>query len=126
MDVQRWEVGRGQRRQARPGGPVAEVVVGAQPGRSLGVVDVTVPAGAAMGEHSHGDSEVLLIPQSGRLRLVDADDGAVTELEPGILATIPVGHRVRLENPHDADARLLVVLAPPDFATAVAGWPAVA
>jgi quercetin dioxygenase-like cupin family protein len=126
MTVQRWEAGQGQRRQAAPGAPVAEVVIGTGQGTGVGVVDVTVPAGAAMPEHAHGDSETLLIPQAGRLRLVDAESGAVTELEPGVLATIPIGRRVSLENPEATDARMLVVLSPPDFAAAVAAWPVVA
>ena len=105
------------------GGPLAEVVIGADGDAGIGVVEVTVPAGAAMPEHAHGDSAVLLIPQQGRLRLVDADDGAVTDIEPGALATIPVGQRVTLENSGDADARTLVVLAPAGFAEAVAAWP---
>lgn len=61
MTVQRWEQGRGPRRQAIPGEPVVEVAIDA------------------------------------------------TELEPGILATIPIGQRVRLENSESADARMLVV-----------------
>lgn len=102
-----------------------EVVIGADEGTGVGVVDVTIPAGAVMPEHAHGASATLLVPQAGRLRLVDAESGAVTELEPGALATIPIGHRVRLENPGAADARMLVVLAPPDFAAALTGWPEV-
>lgn len=126
MAVQRWEPGQGPRHQAAPGGPLANVVIGPGQGTGVGVVDVTVPAGAAMAEHAHGDSETLLIPQAGRLRLVDAESGAVTELEPGVLATIPIGRRVTLENPGDAEARMLVVLSPPDFAASVATWPVVA
>jgi quercetin dioxygenase-like cupin family protein len=102
-----------------------DVVIGADRGLGLGVVDVTVPAGAAMAEHAHGGSETLLIPQEGRLRLIESESGAVTELEPGCLATIPIGLHVSLENPETSDARMLVVLAPADFAGAVAGWPVV-
>jgi quercetin dioxygenase-like cupin family protein len=126
MAVQRWESDGRLRRQAIPGGPLVEVVIGAEQGLGLGVVDVTIPAGAAMPEHAHGGSEALLIPQAGRLRLVDAESGAVTELEPGVLATIPIGRRVALENPAATEARMLVVLAPPDFAATVAAWPVAA
>jgi quercetin dioxygenase-like cupin family protein len=77
-----------------------------------------------MPEHDHGASEVILIVRAGRARLI-ASDGVVTKLEPGAVVTIPVGERVRLENPEDEEARLSVVLTPPDFATAVAAWPAV-
>lgn len=124
MGLQRWELGNGERRRAPvPNGPAIEIVIGADAGRPAGVLVVTVPGGGAMAEHSHGDSEAMLIPQSGRLRLIDAADGTVVELEPGVLATIPVGQRVRLENPTDEDARTLVVLTPPDFAAQLAAWP---
>lgn len=121
--VQQWHVGRGPQHQAIPTGPLAEVVVGADAGLGLGVVAVTVPAGAAMPDHAHGGSTTLLMPQSGQLRLTDAETGAVTELTPGTLATIPVGRQVRLENAGGDEAQMLVVLCPPDFATAVATWP---
>ena len=125
MGVQRWELGTGERRRAPvANGPAVEIVIGADAGRLAGVLVVSVPAGAAMAEHSHGESEAMLIPQSGRLRLVEADNGAVVELEPGVLATIPVGQRVRLENPTDEDARTLVVLTPADFTAQLAAWPA--
>lgn len=123
MAVEKWEPGSGTRRQAAPGAPLAEVVIGADRGLGLGVVDVVVPAGAMMPDHAHGASETLLIPQSGHLRLVEAGSGKVTELEPGVLATIPIGQKVSLENPGSDEARMLVVLTPPDFAAAVATWP---
>lgn len=126
MGVEKWEPGTGTQRQAMPGAPLAEVVVGAEDGLSVGVVEVVVPAGAAMPDHAHGESETLLIPQTGKLRLVDAEDGAVTELEPGVLATIPIGHCVSLENRGAEEARMLAVFTPPHFTAAVTGWPEVA
>lgn len=126
MAVRQWQPGSGPRRQAIPGGPIVDVVIGANEGTGLGVVDVTIPAGAQMPEHAHGDSWTLLVPQEGRMRLTDADSGAVTELVPGVLVTIPLGQRVLLENPEATDARMLVVITPPDFAAALAGWPEVA
>lgn len=126
MALQKWETGAEPRRQAVPGGPIAEVVIGADADVGVGVVDVTVPAGAMMTEHTHGDSTTLLIPQAGSMRLIAADDDAVIELEPGVMATIPIGQRVRLENPGTTDGRMLVVLTPADFATAVATWPELA
>lgn len=121
--VQRWQVGAGARRRAPvPDGPELEVVIGADRGHPFGVLDVTVPAGAAMPEHDHGVSEALLVPLAGSLRLVEAE--RVTELEPGALATIPVGCRVRLENAGETEARLLVLLSPADFVAQVERWPA--
>lgn len=123
MAVQCWELEQGTPRRPLPGGPVASVVIGADAGRNAGLIEVTVPPGGAMPEHGHGASEVALIMRSGRARLVAVADGTVTELSPDVVVTIPVGERVRLENPGDADARLLVVLTPPDFAATVQTWP---
>lgn len=123
MGVQRWELDQGIRRQPLRDGPVASVVIAADAGCATGLIDVRVPPGAAMPEHDHGASEVALIMRSGRARLVAVGDGSVTELDPGVVVTIPVGERVRLENPSDSEARLLVVLTPPDFAAAVQTWP---
>jgi len=122
--VERRRLGDGERRQAPvPAGPELEIVVGAGDG-PFGVLDVTMPVGGAMPEHDHGASEVLLVPRAGSLRLVEAEGTRrVTELEPGVLATIPVGCRVRLENAGSEEARVLVVLSPPDFAAKIEGWP---
>lgn len=126
--VQRWRIGASARRRAPvPDGPELEVVIGADQGHPFGVLDVTVPAGAAMPEHDHGVSEALLVPLAGSLRLVEAGETErVTELEPGALATIPVGCRVRLENAGATEARLLVLLDPADFVAQVERWPAAA
>lgn len=125
MGVERWQLGLGARRQApMPGGPAIEIVVGADRGEAVGVLEVTVPVGGAMPEHGHGTSAVLLVPLAGRLRLVEAgDEGKVVELEPGVLATIPVGQHVRLENAGDEEARTLAVLTPPDFVRGIQNWP---
>lgn len=126
MGVKRFEIGRGDRRQApMPGGPSAEVLFGDQADERLGAVHVVVPPGAALPAHEHGDSESLLISLAGRALLTDAADGGATvELEPGVMATIPIGHPVELRNEEEEAARLLVVFSPADFATRVREWPA--
>lgn len=123
--VEGWVIGEGRRHKApMPGGPELEIVIGAERGRAAGVLDVTVPVGAAMPEHDHGVSEALLVPRAGRLRLVEVGETErATELEPGALATIPVGCRVRLENTGDVIARLLVVLTPADLVAQIERWP---
>lgn len=123
MGVQRWELEQGARRQPLPDGPVASVVIAADARCATGLIEVRVAPGSAMPEHDHGASEVMLIMRSGRARLVAVGDGSVTELDPGVVVTIPIGERVRLENPSSSEARLLVVLTPPDFAAAVQAWP---
>jgi len=123
--VRRWEVAEGDRRRAPfPGGPTVRIVIGAADADRMGVLEVTLPVGGAMPEHDHGESAVLLAPLEGRLRLVEPTaDGRTTELETGMLATIPVGCRVRLENAGDVEARTLVVLTPPQFAERLEEWP---
>lgn len=123
--VRRWDAATGERRRAPfPGGPAVRVVVGPDECTPMGVLEVTMPVGGVMPEHDHDGSAVLLVPLTGRFRLVDADGGSSHLLDAGTVATIPVGARVRLENTGAADARALVVLTPPDFAERLETWPA--
>lgn len=126
MSVRRFEIGGGDRRQApMPGGPSAEVLFGDEADERLGAVHVVVPPGAALPAHEHGDSESLLISLAGRALLTDAEPGGETiALEPGTMATIPVGDQVELRNEEDEPARLLAVFSPAEFATRVREWPA--
>lgn len=90
----------------------------------MGVVEVTVPCCGQMGLHSHGDSESLLIPLHGAIRLISGgDDGEVIVLEPGVIVTIPVGEEVRLDNPENGEGKLLVVFSPADFVNQLESWP---
>ncbi|GEM_PF-1624858 len=127
-DVRGWRIDAGESRQAPfPAGPLVRVVIGPAAGEPVGVLEVTMPVGSAMPEHDHGDSAVLLMPLAGTLRLVETgSESAVVELQPGSLATIPVGRRVHLENAGETEARTLAVLTPPDFAEQLEAWPAVA
>ncbi len=127
MSVNCVHLGNGERHQAPvPGGPVAEILIGDGPGRQMGVVEVTVPACGQMGLHEHGDSETLLIPLHGSIRLISGgDDGDVTMLDPGVIVTIPIGEKVRLDNPEPDPGKLLVVFSPADFTNRIASWPKV-
>ena len=124
--VRRFAVDAASLREApHPRGPKVRVVVGAAEQAAVGVLEVTMPVGGVMPEHDHGDSAVLLAPLEGRFRLVEtATPPRTIELEPGTVATIPIGARVRLENTGEVEARTLVVLTPPDFAERIEGWPA--
>lgn len=128
MEVQQCAVGAGTvRRPPFPGGPLVEVVLGADDDSPVGIVHVSVAAGSGMPEHDHGASTVVLIPLAGTARLIDvADDDRALQLVGGTITTIPVGRRVRLDNPGSVEAQLLVVVSPPDFAQRLAAWPAAA
>jgi quercetin dioxygenase-like cupin family protein len=127
MAIRRVAAGDGVRR--RPpfaGAPFAEVLVGADGDWPVAVLHVTVPPRGAMPEHAHGASETVVTPLEGSVRITEAGaGGTIVDLEPGALATIPEGERVRLDNPTDEEAVVLVVLSPPDFATHVRSWPEV-
>ncbi|MCO5314978.1 MAG: hypothetical protein M9938_02275 [Solirubrobacterales bacterium] len=125
MSVNCVQLGEGERHQAPvENGPVAEILVADQPGRQMGVVEVTVPCCGQMGLHDHGESESLLVPLHGAIRLISEDgDGDVTVLEPGKIVTIPAREKVRLDNPEHGEGRLLVVFSPAGFTNQVASWP---
>jgi mannose-6-phosphate isomerase-like protein (cupin superfamily) len=113
------------RRPPVPGAPLVEVLLGGEGDSPVGVLHVTVPPGGAMPEHDHGESTTFLLAVGGSARLVDVSAGErPVEVRPGTVTTIPVGRRVRLENPGEDEARLVVVLSPPDFARRAAAWPA--
>jgi len=114
--------GRTPRRPPIDGGPLVELIVGASEGGPVGVLHVTVPPGGAMPAHEHGPSTTLLVALAGQAQLVDDDQ--VLPLRPEVVTIIPVGRRVRLENPGAEPARLLAVLSPPDFTAQVERWPA--
>lgn len=125
MSITCVELGNGERHEAPvTGGPVAEILIGNDPGRQMGVVEVTVPACGFMPLHAHGDSETLLIALHGAIRLISGgDDSEPTVLEPGQIVVIPVGEPVRLENPQGEAGKLLVVFSPASFTDQIAAWP---
>lgn len=89
----------------------------------MGVAHVILPAGGGMPEHDHSSSATLLIPIEGSVTLVDAEGEGSFDLDPGSVATIPIGHRVSLVNPGERDAKLMVVFDPPDFTKQLDSWP---
>lgn len=122
MAVRMIEIERGPRRRPIPGGPVANIVIGAAEGWPVGVVQVRVPPGGTMPPHTHGESATTLIPLAGALLIRPERRDDVAELRSGTLVTIPAGERVSVENPGPTEARFLVFLTPPDFARIAEGW----
>lgn len=106
------------------GGPTVQVLVGGgvAEGGKLAAARVVVPAGGRMPEHDHGESEALVVVQSGRV--VIREGGREETLEPGKIALVGVGERVSLENPSSSEpASLLAFFAPPDFVETFEAWP---
>ena len=86
----------------------------------LAAVRVTIPPGAAMPRHSHGESEALLVPLAGELLLVGIG-GRVERLAAGTLAVVAAHERISVENPSLKPARVLVCFAPATFVETLDG-----
>ncbi len=109
------------RRGPMPNGPTVRPLLGSESGSPVAVLHVTLPARGGMPEHDHGPSHVVLLPLRGQVRL--HHNGNDHDLAPGTATHIGVGERVSLANPGPDPAELIVVAAPPDFATALSAWP---
>lgn len=116
-------MGDSERHGPGPGGPQVEVLLDGA-GTGVAVLGVTIPAGAGMPRHDHGPSSVVLVPLAGSVSVGDGE-GDPVELPVGTVGTIGVGEQVRLENSGEGEARVLVVLSPPDFVESVRAWPTV-
>lgn len=125
MSIQTVAIGtRERKRPPIQNAPVVELLLGENGDLPTAVASITIPPGGGMPEHDHGGSLTVITPISGSARLIDAAAGdQVIELEPGTVATIPVGHRVAVENPGEEDARLIATFTPPDFVLQLRSWP---
>lgn len=94
-------------------------------GEQIAAVRVTIPPGASMPRHDHGESDALLVPLSGEL-LLTGGDGHVERLGNGTLTVLAAGERVSVENTTAEPASMLVCFAPPTFVEALGKAPAVA
>jgi quercetin dioxygenase-like cupin family protein len=106
-----------------PNGPTAAALIPPGTSERVAVVQMEIPAGGGLPEHSHGPSEIVLIPLSGTLRL--EHEGQARTLESGAAAHIATGERVSLNNPGTEPATLMLVASPPEFAIHLTEWPAV-
>ncbi len=105
-------------------GPTVEVLVGegAADGSNFGAAHVLVPPGGVMPEHDHGDSEALVVPQSGQI--VIEGRGEEEEIRPGEMVLIGVGELVSLRNPSPSEpVALLAFFTPPQFVETLSSWP---
>jgi len=115
--------GEGARRQPpAPNAPTVEVLVGGEEDSpDVGVVRVSVPAGAAMPEHDHGGSDVVLVPVVGSVEISDAHGTIIVAV--GDAALVRKDERVSLRNPTDSAAEIIVAAAPPAFVASIRAWP---
>lgn len=115
-------MGEGSRREAPfAQGPRVAALLDEGEGTQVAVAQVVVPAGGAMPEHDHGDSEALVIPLTGELVITDTEREHV--LSFGEVVHIPRGDRVRLDNRGDEPASVIAVLSPPSFIRTFDSWP---
>ncbi|HET6633822.1 MAG TPA: cupin domain-containing protein [Streptomyces sp.] len=110
------------RRQAPiPDGPSVAPLVPTGTSDRVAVLHMELPAGGSLPDHSHGPSEIVLVPLSGTFTV--RHDGQEHRLAAGAAAHIATGERVSLHNPGDEPARLMIVASPPDFAAHPESWP---
>lgn len=106
-----------------PNGPSAEVLIGVDDDWQIGVASVSIPPGGGMPEHDHSSSAATLIPIDGTVQLISTSDGTSLEVEPGAVATIPIGERVEVKNEGRTEVLVMVVFDPPHFTRQLASWP---
>ncbi|MGW4560845.1 cupin domain-containing protein [Streptomyces sp. NPDC004561] len=110
-----------RRRAPLPNGPTAALLTTAETSDQVAVLHVELPVGAAMPEHDHGASQIVLIPLSGSVEVRHA--GEARTLTAGTTAHIATGERVSLANPGTEPASIMVLASPPEFADRVKSWP---
>ena len=102
--------GEGPRRQPGPNAPTVEVLFGGEPGGpDLGVVRVEVPVGVGMAEHTHGGSDIVLLPVAGAVDIAKGDE--VVHVCVGDAILIRKDEAVSLSNRGDGPADLIVAEA---------------
>lgn len=114
------QIGRSPVHQAPlPNGPEVEVIL--DTGNNLSVAHVSLPPGASMPDHDHGDAETVVLIRTGQVELASGDEVAI--LGPGKLALVGVGERVRIRNGSPEPASLMAVFAPRGFIDTFKEWP---
>lgn len=105
-----------------PNTPTVEVLFGGDENSpDVGVVRVHVPVGAAMPEHDHGGSDVVLTPVVGVVEITHGDD--TIHVGVGDAALVRKDERVSLRNPGDVVAEVIVSAGPPVFVAGIRTWP---
>ena len=94
-------------------------------GLGAGALVLTCLTGSSAAEAAaptcHGKRATIV--GSDKVRGTNGPD--VIVLEPNALATIPIGEKVRLDNPESESGHLLMIFSPPEFVSKLASWPLV-
>lgn len=102
--------------------PTVTVVFGGEEdGPDVGLVRVTVPAGAGMPAHRHAGSDVILTPIAGRVTISDGETSV--DVRVGDSALILKDEQVSLSNPGDEPADIMVSAGPANFVAGIRRWP---
>ncbi|MEM9034697.1 MAG: cupin domain-containing protein [Actinomycetota bacterium] len=111
-----------RRKPPVPNTPTVDVLFGGDADSpDVGVVRVTVPVGAAMPEHDHGGSDVVLVPTAGAVEITQGPD--TIHVGVGDAALVRKDERVALRNPGDVAAEVIVSAGPPVFVAGIRAWP---
>lgn len=102
--------------------PTVTVVFGGEEdGPDVGLVRVSVPAGAGMPAHRHGGSDVIVTPVAGRVAISDGETSV--DVGVGASALVRKDEEVSLTNPGDEPAEIIVSAGPADFVAGIRRWP---
>ncbi len=115
--------GEGSRhRPPVPDAPTVEVLFGGdEGGPDVAVVRVEIPAGSGMPPHSHGGSDVILVPIDGAVEITKDDE--TIHVGVGDSALIRRDEVVALRNPGSETAEVVVAAGPVDFVAGLRSWP---
>lgn len=110
------------RQSPAPNGPTVEVLFGGDGDTTdIGVIRITVPVGAAMPAHTHGGSDIVLMPQAGSVELTT--DDASFDVQTGDAIFVDKNEAVALRNSGTTVAQLIVAAGPANFIAGVLQWP---
>lgn len=111
-----------KRRPPAPNSPTVEVLFGGEPGGpDVGAVRVEVPVGAGMPAHTHGGSDIVLVPIEGAVEISKGDE--LVKVAVGDAILILKDEAVSLRNPGDQPAHVIVAAGPATFIAGVRAWP---
>lgn len=107
---------------ASPNAPTVTVYVGGPDDpQDVGMVRVSIPAGAGMPPHKHNGSDVIISPVVGHVVITKGEESI--EVHVGDAALVTRDEEVSLANPTDEVAEVIVSAGPADFISGILNWP---